>query len=99
MPDLIRHPACNTLKTNWIPGQARNDKKMNMRSLDNCDTVWEAGVQGPLHFLDSRLRGNDIRLLSGLVSYTISNLKKFLRTLTSHIDSVCSVFILLISFQ
>ena len=35
-------PASNsvTLSESWIPGQARNDKNTNVRSLVNCDTAF-----------------------------------------------------------
>ena len=37
---------CNNLKKHWIPGQARNDEKMNMQNSGNCDTLSCAGVTG-----------------------------------------------------
>jgi len=49
VPDQVRDDGsgiqyCKVLKKYWIPGQARNDKKMNKRSYVNCDTVCRSGM-------------------------------------------------------
>jgi len=49
VPDQVRDDGsgiqyCKMLKKHWIPGQARNDEKMNMQSSDNCDTLCFAGM-------------------------------------------------------
>jgi hypothetical protein len=49
VPDQVRDDGSGiqerrTLKKQWIPDQARNDKKTNMRGFANYDTVCFAGM-------------------------------------------------------
>ena len=49
VPDQVRDDGSGIqyrkpLNNSWIPGQARNDNKTDMRRFVNCDTVWQAGI-------------------------------------------------------